>query len=99
MTTALFAKRLDAEQAFHDLLHAGFAIDRINVHNRDVGEDPAAVLGGLGLPSTEVQRLQRAVEGGAILLTIQADNRDAEAVDILTRHGGTDTRTQVIPSS
>jgi hypothetical protein len=99
MTTAIFAKRLDAEQAFHDLLHAGFAIDRLNVHNRDTAENLAGLLDSLGLPPAEVQRLQQAVEAGAILLTVQADDRHAEAVDVLTRHGGTDVRTHIVASA
>lgn len=99
IVAAVFGKRLDAEQAFHDLRHAGIAIDRIGVHNRDVAEDLTAFLTGLDLPAAEIQHDVEAVQTGAILLTIQADDRAAEAVDILTRHGGTDIRTRAVLSS
>jgi len=97
--TAVFAKRLDAEQAFHDLRHAGFALERIGVHNRDAAEDLVALLAGLGLSAAEVQGAMDAVQAGAILLTVQADDRAAEAVDILTRCGGTDIRAWTVPPS
>lgn len=99
LVTTVFAKRLDAEQAFHDLRHAGFALDHIGVHNRETAEDLAAVLAGLGLPAADIQRAAQTVQSGGIFLTVQADDRHAEAEDILTRHGGTDVRTLAVPSA
>ena len=99
LVTSVFGKRLDAEQAFHDLLHAGFAIDHIGVHNRDMAEDLATLLANLGLPPEDVQRAVQTVAAGGIFLTVQADDRHAEAEDILTRHGGTEVRPLAIPSA
>ncbi len=161
IVTALFSKRNEAEDAFHDLRQAGFELDRIGIVTRYGGETNAvpelqashaeqgaatgvvagglvgSVVGwaaatgllmvpgigpvlaagtlatvvggaaagaaagglvggliGMGIPEAEARHLEQALQQGSVLLTVEAGERGAEAVDILTRHGGTEVRSR-----
>jgi hypothetical protein len=54
----------------------------------------ASVLGGAGVPEDRAEALQRAVEGGAVLLGVHASSGNAEAVRAaLMQSGAKDTET------
>lgn len=51
---------------------------------------------GMGIPEAEARHLEQALQQGSILLTVEAGERAVEAVDILTRHGGTEVRSRTV---
>jgi hypothetical protein len=101
---AVFASRVEAEQAIAGLLEARFGKDQVGIVLADAvapaaGSEkagPTALwagamfrsLIGVEIPDSEVRYYEEALEDGSTLVMVRTMDRYPEAMEILHRHGG-----------
>jgi uncharacterized protein (TIGR02271 family) len=86
---AVFDDNAHGQQAVNDLRRAGVSDDQVRLVRR--GEVSTGLPGNLeemGVPKGEIRYYSQEYEAGRTIITVIADGRQQEMLDILNRHGG-----------
>ena len=90
MVVGVFTDDAQAQQAMNDLQLAGFSNNQIRYSVRRSGTGIIDSLENLGLPEEEASFYNREFEMGHTVVTVNTDDRQQEAYDILRRDGAYD---------
>lgn len=87
---AVFQDNNQAQQAIRDLLDAGFSRDQIRYSARQGGGGIADDLTNMGLPQQEASYYNNEFEQGHTVVTVNTQDQQQQAHDLLMRDGGYD---------
>jgi len=90
MVVGVFTDDAQAQQAMNDLQLAGFSNNQIRYSVRRSGTGITDSLANLGLPEEEATFYNSEFEMGHTVVTVNTDDRQQEAYDILHRDGAYD---------
>src|SRR5579859_6396085 len=90
MAVGVFTDEAQAQQAIDDLQHAGFSNDQMRYSARKGGTGITDSLQNLGLPQEEATFYNSEFEAGRTVMTVNTDDRQQDAYDIMHRYGAYD---------
>ncbi len=90
MVVGVFTDDAQAQQAIDDLQHAGFSNDQMRYSARKGGTGITDSLQNLGLPQEEATFYNSEFEAGRTVMTVNTDDRQQDAYDIMHRYGAYD---------
>ena len=95
LVAGVFPEDAAAQQAMADLQNAGFSNDQIRYSVHKGGNGILDSLLGLGLPQNEADFYNREFLAGRTIVTVNSNDRQQEAYDILMRNGAYDANTSM----
>jgi uncharacterized protein (TIGR02271 family) len=90
MIVGVFTDDAQAQQAINDLQRAGFSNDQMRYSARKGGTGITDSLKNLGLPEEEATFYNSEFEAGRTVMTVNTDDRQQDAYEILRRYGAYD---------
>jgi uncharacterized protein (TIGR02271 family) len=91
IVAGVFEQEPQARSAFDGLKQAGFEYDQLGVATP--GKGPISLsdhLQSLGVPAERAMYYEQALRAGHIVVSVRANGRDQDALDILRRNGASD---------
>lgn len=95
IVTGVFSDDAQAQQAMNDLQNAGFSSDQIRYSVHKGGNGILDSLANLGLPQNEANFYNDEFLAGRTIVTINTNDRQQEAYDILMRNGAYDANSRM----
>jgi len=95
IVAGVFSDDAQAQQAMADLQNAGFSSDQIRYSVHKGGSGILDSLAGLGLPQNEASFYNDEFLAGRTVVTVNTNDRQQEAYDILMRNGAYDANSRM----